>query len=156
MRAAVVEEIVDRLREQGLRATTPRRIIVEALLDHPQHVTAEGLAALVHDRAPLVNVATVYRTLESLQAIGVIDRVPVDQGPAQWHVVDDSPHQHLVCKDCGEVTEVSSKEFERLVRALDAAYGFKADGHAAIPGQCAACAAKQPRVRPVAAPARRR
>src|SRR5580658_4626749 len=102
---AVVDDLVDRLRAHGLRATTPRRIIVETLLDQSDHVTADDLTVLVQRRAPHVNKATVYRTLEALEALGEVYRMPLDQGPAQWHLADHA-HQHLVCSECGDVQEV--------------------------------------------------
>jgi Fur family ferric uptake transcriptional regulator len=135
----LVDEIVARLRQRGLRATTPRRIIVETLLAHPEHITAEELTATVQARAPHVNKATVYRTLEALEALGVVDRMPFDQGPAQWHLADHS-HQHLVCVECGKVTEISSKEFGRLARHLETEFGFRAQmRHIAISGRCVGC-----------------
>lgn len=140
MRSDAVDDLVDQLRAHGLRATTPRRIIVETLLEQPDHVTADGLTALVQDRAPLVNKATIYRTLEALESLGVIDRMAVDQGPAQWHLVDHGRHQHLICSVCGSVTESSSKEFRRLARVLAAEHGFEADTHIAISGRCQQCA----------------
>jgi len=139
--ASVVDDLLGRLRQHGLRATTPRRIIVETLLAEPDHVTADALTARVQARAPELNKATVYRTLEALEALGVVDRMPCDQGPAQWHFTDHA-HQHLVCSVCGNVDEVSSKEFDRLREALVEAYGFEADiRHIAITGACRRCAA---------------
>ena len=137
-----VDELVDRLRNKGLRATTPRRIIVETLLEQPDHVTADSLTMLVQERAPLVNKATIYRTLEALESLGVVDRMAVDQGPAQWHLVDHGHHQHLVCNVCGSVTETSSKEFRRLARVLAVENGFQIDTHIAISGRCQRCTAE--------------
>ena len=138
--SSMVDDLLHRLRKHGLRATTPRRIIVETLLGEGNHVTAESLTAKVQARAPELNKATVYRTLEALEALGVVNRMPCDQGPAQWHLADHA-HQHLVCSICGDVLEISSKEFDRLRRALAAAYGFEADmRHIAIAGACRRCA----------------
>jgi Fur family ferric uptake transcriptional regulator len=143
MQGSLVDDIVERLRDHGLRATTPRRIIVETLLDQPDHVTADRLTELVQVGAPHVNKATVYRTLEALEALGVVDRMPLDQGPAQWHLADHT-HQHLVCITCGDITEIASKEFGRLARTLANEYGFEADmRHIAISGRCARCTAAQ-------------
>jgi Fe2+ or Zn2+ uptake regulation protein len=139
VRASLVDDLVERLRAHGLRATTPRRIIVETLLEQADHLTAEDLTVLVNVRAPHVNKATVYRTLEALEALGEVYRMPRDQGPAQWHLADHA-HQHLVCSECGDVQEVSSKDLVRLARALRAAYGFEADlRHMAISGRCQRC-----------------
>jgi Fur family transcriptional regulator, ferric uptake regulator len=140
MDSSVVDDLVARLREQGLRATTPRRIIVETLIAQPGHITADGLTALVQARAPHVNKATVYRTLDALEALGEVQRTAVDQSPAHWHLTGHE-HHHLVCDRCGAVLEVPAKEFLKLARAFRTAYGFEVDlRHIALPGVCRACA----------------
>ena len=140
MAASTVDDMVERLRRHGLRATTPRRIIVETLVEHAGHVTADDLTTLVQARAPHVNKATVYRTLEALEALDEVYRMALDQGPAQWHLADHA-HQHLVCSVCGDVSEVASPAFGQLASALRDAYGFQVDArHVAISGRCRACA----------------
>jgi Fur family ferric uptake transcriptional regulator len=138
----VADDLLDRLREVGLRATTPRRVIVEALLAQPDHITAEDLTALVQAGYPEVHRATVYRTLEALADLGAVYRMPVAQGPAQWHLTERS-HQHLVCDECGRVQEVSAGAFARLAAALARDYGFEADiRHVAMTGRCDLCAGR--------------
>jgi Fur family ferric uptake transcriptional regulator len=133
--------LLDRLREVGLRATTQRRVIVETLLDQPAHITAEDLTAVVNERYPEVHTATVYRTLEVLESLGVLYRLDNGHAPTQWHLTERS-HQHLVCDTCGAVEEVSSPAFARLASALARDHGFQADlRHVAIAGVCSTCAA---------------
>ena len=121
--------------------TLQRRVIVDTLLAQPQHVTAEELIAKVHARYPEVNAATVYRTLELLGQIGVLNRLALGQGPARWELTQGA-HQHLVCDVCGVVEEVSGGPFTRLASSLAKQHGFEADiRHLAVTGRCAACAA---------------
>ena len=92
-----VEAILDALRADGGRVTTGRRAIVRALFTGPDHhVTADDVAALVQADHPDVHLSTVYRTLESLEALGVVDRVNLGAGPAVYHLTDHV-HHHLVC-----------------------------------------------------------
>jgi Fur family ferric uptake transcriptional regulator len=141
MRSAAADDLLDRLRHVGLRATTQRRVIVEALLAHPAHVTAEGLATEVRVQYPEVHSATVYRTLEVLESLGVLYRLDNGHAPTQWHLSEGS-HQHLVCDSCGQVEEVSNPAFARLAVAIQKDYGFNVDlRHTAIRGLCRRCCA---------------
>jgi Fur family ferric uptake transcriptional regulator len=140
VRNAAADDLIARLKEEGLRATTQRRVIVEALLAQPDHITAEDLTREVQDLHPEVHLATVYRTLEVLESVGALYRLSVGHGPTQWHLTERS-HQHLICESCGEVEEVSSPAFARLAAALAKDHGFRADiRHVAINGLCARCA----------------
>jgi len=142
VRSPAADDLLDRLREVGLRATTQRRVIVETLLDQPAHITAEDLTAVVNEHYPEVHAATVYRTLEVLESLGVLYRLANGHAPTQWHLTDRS-HQHLVCDACGAVEEVSNPAFARLASALARDHGFRADlRHVAITGVCSTCAAK--------------
>jgi Fur family transcriptional regulator, ferric uptake regulator len=141
VRSAAADDLLDRLRDAGLRATTQRRVIVEALLAHPAHVTAEGLTSEVNERYPEVHLVTVYRTLEMLESLGVLYRLDNGHAPTQWHLSERS-HQHLVCDSCGQVEEVSDAAFARLATALRRGAGFKVDlRHMAIHGLCCRCSA---------------
>ena len=141
MRSPAADDLLDRLREVGLRATTQRRVIVETLLEQPAHITAEDLTAVVNERHPEVHTATVYRTLEVLESLGALYRLDNGHAPTQWHLTDRS-HQHLVCERCGAVEEVSNPAFARLAAALARDHGFRADlRHVAIGGLCSTCAA---------------
>ena len=124
-----------------MRATTQRRVIVETLLEQPAHITAEDLTAVVNERYPEVHAATVYRTLEVLESLGVLYRLANGHAPTQWHLTDRS-HQHLVCGTCGGVEEVSDPAFARLASSLARDHGFRADlRHVAITGMCSRCTA---------------
>jgi Fur family ferric uptake transcriptional regulator len=141
VRTPLADDLIARLKDEGLRATTQRRVIVETLLAQPDHVTAEDLTNLVQRSYPEVHLATVYRTLEVLESVGALSRLSVGHGPTQWHLTERS-HQHLICVDCGEVEEVSDPAFARLAATLARAHGFQADmRHVAINGRCARCVA---------------
>ena len=141
MRTAAADDLLARLRDGGLRATTQRRVIVEALLAQPDHVTAEDLTDLVKGRYPEIHLATVYRTLEVLESLGALYRMSVGHAPTQWHLTERA-HQHLICDTCGQIQEVSDPAFARLATSLARSHGFQADlRHIAVNGRCARCAA---------------
>ena len=134
-----VEQILVSLRQHGGRASTPRRVIIEALLDAHHHLTVEELAADVQTEHPEIHLTTVYRTVEALEALGVVYHVHLGHGPAQWHLADDA-HQHLVCQSCGAVMEAPDEVFEQLQQRLSGDFGFLPDArHFALVGWCAGC-----------------
>src|SRR5579863_10459474 len=108
---ARVGEILDLLAARGMRRTSARQSILEALLGSENHVTAEGIATEVNRRFPSVDVSTVYRTLDTLEQLGVIDHTHLSHGPAIFHLAEDD-HQHLVCERCGRVDEVPPDKLE--------------------------------------------
>ena len=131
-----VEELLDRLREQGGRVTTARRLVVSALIGATSHVTAEGLAATIHGQHPEVHLSTVYRTLDSLEKLGIVEHTHVGHGPSVYHV--GVTHQHLVCEECGAVIDVPTHLLEGVQEAVRARYGFELHvGHFALLGRCA-------------------
>ena len=134
-----LDRILGLLRREGGRVTTARRAIVTALLAAPDHVTAEELAADVRSRHPDVHLSTVYRCLEALEDLGVVDHVHLGHGRAVYHLTDER-HQHLVCEDCGSVTEAPDRLFDDLAGELLSDYGFTLrPNHFALVGRCAAC-----------------
>ena len=99
--------ILELLRGEGGRVTTGRRAIVRALLTGPDHhVTAEDVARLVQAEHPDVHLSTVYRTLDTLEHHGVVDRINLGPGGAVYHLSDHA-HHHLICEVCGAVIEVT-------------------------------------------------
>jgi Fe2+ or Zn2+ uptake regulation protein len=134
-----LEEILQRLREDGGRLTTARRAVVTALLSAPGHVTADDLATSVQVVQPEVNRSTVYRTLDALERLGVVVHSHLGHGGGVYHLADER-HQHLVCESCGAVVEVPDALFAPLARTVRSRYGFTIEpGHFALVGTCAAC-----------------
>lgn len=134
-----VAEILDLLSANGMRRTSARQAILEALLSAEDHVTAEDIADDVHRRFPSVDVSTVYRTLDTLEQLGIIDHSHLSHGAAIFHLADDV-HQHLVCDRCGKVTEVAPDRLKPFFDAMREEFGFEIDSrHFALVGLCEAC-----------------
>jgi len=138
--AAKEAAILERLRADGGRVTTGRRAIVRALLTGPDHhVTADDVARVVQAEHPDVHLSTIYRTLDALEHLGVVDRVNLGPGGAIYHLTDHA-HHHLVCESCGTVIEVRDELFTDLARRLDEQHGFAMPArHLAIVGRCKTC-----------------
>ena len=131
--------ILDELRARGGRITSARRALVRALVEAHGHVTADDLAAEVQRAQPDVHRSTIYRTLDALEELGVVDHTHLGHGRAVYHLTDDR-HQHLVCESCGAVTEAPSDLFDELSRQLKRRYKFTLrPEHFAALGRCSAC-----------------
>ena len=100
------EEIVERLRRGGGRMTRPRRMVIDALVQGPgHHMTAADIVAAVRADDPEFYESTVYRTLDLLLELGIVERVQLGPGGAVFHL-PHRPHHHLVCERCGDVLEI--------------------------------------------------
>jgi Fur family transcriptional regulator, ferric uptake regulator len=130
------DQMLDQLRESGNRVTTARRLVVATLLDSTIHLTAEDLAAIIHEQHPEVHLSTVYRTLDSLEKLGIVEHTHVGHGGSVYHV--GATHQHLVCEECGAVLDAPVHVLADLRDTLRATYGFELHvGHFALLGRCA-------------------
>jgi len=138
-----VQTILDALRGRGERVTTARRALLTALDQAPDHCSADELAAEVARLHPEIHRATIYRTLETLRRLKVVEHTHLGHGPAVYHLAD-RVHQHLVCEECGSVTEIPPAAFRDLEAALERDYGFVVQSrHFAVVGMCQSCAAGQ-------------
>jgi Fur family transcriptional regulator, ferric uptake regulator len=134
-----VDAVLARLRERGGRATPGRRLLLGVLFGDRRHRSAEELAAEVKAQAPDVNRSTIYRNLEELVRLGVVDRAHIGGGPAAYHLAS-AAHGHLACEKCGSITEVPDELFDGLAGSLGERYGFTVDPHHfALAGRCADC-----------------
>ena len=134
-----IEDVLTIVRQHGGRATPARRLLLQALFRSHEHRSAEELAAEVRAHAPDVHLSTVYRNLEELQRLGVIDGARLGDGPATYHLAS-AAHGHLVCEKCGSMTEVPGDMFRDLVRSARAEYGFVIHpSRFAVTGHCANC-----------------
>lgn len=137
---ATVDEILEELRQSGARITTCRRTTVETLVaNHDRHISAEEIIAAVRARHTDVAESTIYRTLSTLEELGLITHMHLDHGPATFHLADDR-HRHLVCRRCHQVLETPADLYAGVTRELYERYGFEVqDEHFAVTGVCRQC-----------------
>jgi Fe2+ or Zn2+ uptake regulation protein len=134
-----VPRLLDELRDRGERMTIARRALLEVLVGAHDHLTAEEILAAVQRQHPEVHRATVYRTLETLDRLGIVEHTHLGHGPAAYHLADDV-HQHLVCEVCGTVVEVPATLFRGVEQRLQRDYDFvMRPFHFAIVGRCVDC-----------------
>jgi Fe2+ or Zn2+ uptake regulation protein len=132
------ELVLRQLSARGFRETEARRAIVETILHKDGQFTARQL----HEELEPWDVgrATVFRTLDLLVELGVLNRLHTDERCSSYVVCADQHHHHLVCERCGTVQEVSDPRIERAVRAMAVDVGFRAREHRLeIVGICDRC-----------------
>ncbi|HBY96085.1 MAG TPA: transcriptional repressor [Chloroflexi bacterium] len=135
------QQAAESLRLAGYRLTPQRMMILEAVYHLGGHVTAEQILAYVQRRHPYVDLSTVYRTIDLLTGLGVVQAFDVSGGASQYELAAE-PHHHLVCRVCGSVEPLADYHLRELSAHLLKEHGFQADlDHLAITGLCAACRA---------------
>lgn len=135
------QQAVERLRHAGYRLTPQRMMILEAIYHLGGHVTAEQILAYVQQQHPYVDLSTVYRTIDLLTSLNVVQAFEVSSGPTQYELADE-PHHHLVCRQCGSVEPLADYHLRDLAIHLLEEHSFRADlDHLAITGLCSTCQA---------------
>ena len=128
------------LRARGYRLTPQRQLVLEAV-GRLGHATPEEIATTVRETASGVNISTVYRTLELLEELGLVQHTHQGHGAPTYSVASDHEHVHLVCRDCGGIDEAPPEVARPIVEELAATRGFQVDvGHFAVFGRCRGCA----------------
>ncbi len=126
------------LRALGGAATGPRRAIVDALLSAERLRTPEQLLAEARVTSPSTSLATVYRTIERLDAAGRVKRATLASGAVGYAYCDVGHHEHAICVRCGRVERVDPC----LAAAWQAPRGFRATSHVLdFFGTCERCSA---------------
>jgi Fur family ferric uptake transcriptional regulator len=88
------------------RNTLQRQVILEVLRKQKTHPTAAALHVLVQKRLPKISLGTIYRNLEFLSQIGVIQKLMISSGEARFDATIE-PHQHVRCISCGRIDDVA-------------------------------------------------
>ena len=133
-------DIIRKLTERGYRLTPQRIMIVSAIEDSDGHISAEEIYAQVIAKYPQVNISTVYRTLELLKQLDLVTETDFGEGRVRYHPAGKGHHHHLVCQECGAITDLDEIELTPLKHILLREYEFSADlRHLAIFGRCVKC-----------------
>ncbi len=136
------------LHQHDLRLTNPRRVVFEffSLASEPIQ-----LRAIITALVPLIDRASIYRTVELFERLGVLQEV--HRPGRQWLELGERfthHHHHLTCSGCGLSQALTSPELEQTLTDLGAAAGFRVTGHQVeITGRCGDCLAAERRA-PVA------
>jgi Fur family transcriptional regulator, ferric uptake regulator len=123
------------LRTRGMRVSTTRRKLLETLFGAPRPLTAEALAGGL-------DLASVYRNLEALEAVGLVRHVHVGHGPGLYELAGRPHSGYAACERCGRHAALEPDALAAVHSAVLGATGFRSDfSHFPIVGVCPDCAA---------------
>ena len=122
--------------------STRQRAAISALLENVEDFRS---AQEIHDelrrRGEGIGLTTVYRTLQTMAAAGLLDTLRTDSGESVYRRCSEHHHHHLVCRECGSTVEVESGAAEAWATEVAAQHGFSDVSHTIeIFGVCADCA----------------
>lgn len=139
---AVVDDVAAGLRARGERMTQPRRAVVATLAGTDEHLSAEEIQHEASRAYPGLNRSTIYRALETLADLGVVQHIHSGRAATMYHLTTEAgPHAHATCDGCGRVIDLPDDVLAPAAQRLRADQGFVLDpGHVALSGLCRDCA----------------
>ncbi|HXX59346.1 MAG TPA: Fur family transcriptional regulator [Dehalococcoidales bacterium] len=139
-KAELRNRISEELHTKGLRMTPQRLMIVAAIEESTDHISADDVFAQVVKKYPNVNISTVYRTLDLLEEMGLVTKTDLGGGRVRYHPAEKGHHHHLVCRECGKIIDMKEEALNPLKEMLMYDYQFIADlRHLGIWGRCLQC-----------------
>jgi Fur family transcriptional regulator, ferric uptake regulator len=131
------------LKEQGVRLTRQRQILLDLIDQTGEHLDAERLYQMAKERDPKLNRVTVYRTLKMLKAGGLVDELDLMHYSGDQHYYETrlkQEHAHVVCLRCGKVEEFFGEPLQKLRKQIEAHFGFQILlSRTEVGGYCAHC-----------------
>ncbi|HEX5609519.1 MAG TPA: transcriptional repressor [Solirubrobacterales bacterium] len=140
--SAWAEHALQTLQDAGHRRGGARTAVVEALAGHNCAVTALDLDDELRRRRPPVGRASVYRALEQLEQLGLVQRIEVSRGTAGYERVDPTGHHHhhAICGKCGRMVPFEDPSLERAIDQLGDHMDFNVTAHdVVLRGTCERC-----------------
>ena len=128
------------IRQQGLRLTPQRQMILNVIEQAQEHLSAESICQRVQARYPFVSLSTIYRTLELLKTLGLVREVHLLGDQRFYESASGGAHHHLLCRGCGDILHADADLLAGLREQLEQRYQFTPLSLDLIAtGYCAAC-----------------
>lgn len=142
-----IEKLKNNLKNNGYKLTPQRRAVLDIIIKNEgKHLTVEELYDLVKVECPEIGLATVYRTIQLLEEIGVVSKLDLNDGCSRYELVHGSEihqHHHLICTNCGKVMEVQGDLLDSLEEKIENQYDFLVKNHSVkFYGLCSDCRKK--------------
>ena len=143
------EKVKDLLREKGLKVTSQRLMVLNILSAHgDEHLTVEEIYDLAKEESTEIGLATIYRTVQVLLELHVIEKVTFDDGFARYELNGEETgsghrHHHAICTQCGKVYSLETDLLDTLEKQVFESLGFEVTDHEVkLYGLCSACRRK--------------
>ena len=138
-----LETICQKLQEKDYKLTPQRKTILKVLLDNKEeHLSAEDIYQIVKPHYPEIGLATIYRTLELLADIDILQKMNFDDGKARYEFSnhDEHHHHHLICLKCSKVIEFNDDLLDVLEKTISEKKNFEVIDHKLkFYGYCSGC-----------------
>jgi|1186.fasta_scaffold657743_1 Fur family ferric uptake transcriptional regulator len=135
-----LDAAVATVRACGLRLSSSRRLVLEALFAAGEPVTAERIAAGLDGRMTRSDLGSVYRNLETLERVGVVRHLHAAHGAGLYAITRDEHEGFLACERCGEIRSANPQAVSVIRGAVRRAFGYDASfGSFPIVGVCPRC-----------------
>ena len=134
----------ERLRSAGLKASAPRAAVLESIGRQECVVSAQDIADDLKRRKRRVGIATVYRTLEVLEDLKLVQRLDLGGESARFEpaIPDGHHHHHFVCRKCGDAIPFEDEALERAIESVGRRLAASVDEHdVVLKGCCPDCEA---------------
>lgn len=133
----VLTEALDRA---GYHLTAPRRAVAEMVAARPGRFSAQDLVVEAGRGRRGVGRATVFRSLEIFEELGLVERVHLRNGEHAYVACEPAHHHHVVCERCGRSDEVGDLGIKAIARDIERRTGYLIDSHRIeLFGLCPAC-----------------
>ena len=143
----IEEKIYAAFDEVSQRNTRPRRLIADRLIElaaRGEDFTTDDLWQELRQIEPKMGRATVFRAVEKLVDMGLLDRIEFADGTHRYRVCGGTHHHHLTCTHCHRVVEIDLCLPQEQLLAIAHQTKFDLEGHAlTLFGRCENCRAMQ-------------
>jgi Fur family transcriptional regulator, ferric uptake regulator len=139
---AWAEHALTALRDAGYRKGGARKAVVETLARHNCAVTALELDEELRNRSAAVGRASVYRALDQLEELGLVQRLEVSRGVASYELISPTGHHHhhAICRQCGRMEAFEDPGLEQAIARVSSQVDFEVSEHdVVLRGLCAQC-----------------
>lgn len=132
------------LQEKGYKYTSQRKAVYETFLkEKDRHMTTEDVYLEVRKHAPNIGIATIYRTVQLLEEVGVLTTITFDDGVVRYELKQGNKthnHHHLLCTECNKVIEVNLDLLDSLEAEIERDEKFHiVDHNVKFYGYCQDC-----------------
>ncbi|HEY4602566.1 MAG TPA: Fur family transcriptional regulator [Cerasibacillus sp.] len=139
-----LDRIKKQLHAQSYKLTPQREATVKVLLEREEdHLSAEDIYLLVKEKAPEIGLATVYRTLELLLELQIVEKINFGDGVSRYDLRQEGLehfHHHLVCVECGSIQEIFENLLVDVEKKVEKEWGFQVQDHRlTFHGVCKQC-----------------
>ncbi|WP_086255325.1 Fur family transcriptional regulator [Campylobacter vicugnae] len=139
---ALLERFKRVLRDNGLKYTKQREVLLQTLYNNSEHFTPEQLYLYIKERYPGLNVgiATVYRSLNLLEESGMVTSISFGAQGKKFELANKPHHDHMICRQCGVIVEFEDQIIEKRQLVIAKEHGFQLTGHIMqLYGVCGEC-----------------